>query len=99
MLSFQYCNAYLPLPYKSVTTGVLFRSKNETTEPDVNAYLENPESRDLLNRHGQDGWELISVQQVTRGHDQIGNQNAQGWAFGYPLTIGFLFFFKRPVPV
>ncbi|KPB67315.1 putative uncharacterized protein pph75 [Pseudomonas savastanoi pv. phaseolicola] len=37
----------------------------------------------------------MSVQQINRGHEQIGNQNAQGWAFGYAISTGFLFFFKR----
>lgn len=96
MTKFEYTQTFVPLPYKTVTSGVLmFKSTDETTQPDVQGYLSNPETLDVLNRHGQDGWELVSVQQINRGHEQIGNQNAQGWAFGYAIGIGFLFFFKR----
>ncbi|UXZ97223.1 DUF4177 domain-containing protein [Pseudomonas phytophila] len=96
MANFEYTQTFVPLPYKTVTSGVLmFKSTDETTEPDVASYLSNPESLAVLNRHGREGWELVSVQQINRGHDQVGNQNAQGWAFGYALGIGFLFIFKR----
>lgn len=95
MTSFEYTHTFVPLPYKTVTSGLLFKSTNETTEPDIQAYLHSPESLAALNRHGQEGWELVSVQPINRGHDQVGNQNAQGWAFGYALTTGFLLFFKR----
>ncbi|EPN82452.1 hypothetical protein A221_10125, partial [Pseudomonas syringae pv. actinidiae ICMP 18801] len=55
-------------PYKTVTSGVLmFKSTDETTQPDVQGYLSNPETLNVLNRHGQDGWELVSVQQINRG--------------------------------
>lgn len=76
----------------------MFKSTDDTTEPDINAYLHNPETIEVMNRYGSEGWELISVQQIKRGHERIGNQNAQGWALGYALTTGFLLFFKRPLP-
>ena len=96
MTTFEYAQTYLPLPYKTVTSGVfMFKSTDETTEPDVHAYLNNPEILDTLNRFGLEGWELVSVQQIKRGHEQIGNQNAQGWALGYTISMGFMFFFKR----
>jgi len=48
-----------------------------------------------VNSYGRDGWEMVSVQQVFRGHEQIGNHNAQGWAYGFALGMGFLLFFQR----
>ncbi|GKQ28752.1 DUF4177 domain-containing protein [Pseudomonas syringae pv. theae] len=97
MTTFEYTQTFVPMPYKTVTSGVLmFKSTDETTQPDVQGYLSNPETLDVLNRHGQDGWELVSVQQINRGHEQIGNQNAQSWAVGYTLSLGFIMFFKRP---
>ncbi|RMU01429.1 hypothetical protein ALP36_05648 [Pseudomonas syringae pv. coriandricola] len=51
----------------------------------------------VLNRHGREGWELVSVQQINRGHERFGNQNAQAWAVGYAISTGFLFFFKRSI--
>jgi hypothetical protein len=86
MTRYEYTNAFVTRPYKTATTGVLFKSTNPTFEPDVRAYLDAPESIETLNAYGRDGWELVSVQQVLRGHEQIGNQNAQGWAYGYALA-------------
>ncbi|WP_117140460.1 DUF4177 domain-containing protein [Pseudomonas amygdali] len=102
MTTFEYTQTFIPLPYKTVTSGVLmFKSTDETTEPDMQGYLSNPETLAVLNRYGREGWELLSVQQINRGHEQLGNQNAQAWAVGYAMSIGFLFFFKRstaPLP-
>ncbi len=96
MTLFEYTQTFAPLPYKTVTSGVLmFKSTDDTTEPDMHGYLNNPETLAVLNRHGREGWELVSVQQINRGHEQIGNHNPQGWAFGYAISTGFLFFFKR----
>jgi hypothetical protein len=98
MTTYEYHNAFIALPYKTVTSGMLmFKSTDDTTEPDIHAYLKNPETLEVLNRLGRDGWELINVQQIQHGHEQIGNQNSQGWALGYALTTGFLLFFKRPL--
>ncbi|KPW76099.1 Uncharacterized protein ALO78_01109 [Pseudomonas amygdali pv. ciccaronei] len=96
MTTFEYTQAFVPLPYKTVTSGVLmFKSTDETTEPDIQGYLSNPETLDVLNRYGREGWELVSVQPINRGHERFGNQNAQAWAVGYAISTGFLFFFKR----
>lgn len=96
MTTFEYTHTFVPLPYKTTTSGILmFKSTDETTDPDIQAYLSNPESLGILNRFGLEGWELVSVQQINRGHDRVGNQNAQGWAYGYAISTGFLFFFKR----
>ncbi|ELP98335.1 DUF4177 domain-containing protein [Pseudomonas sp. SZ57] len=96
MTTFEYTQTFVPLPYKTVTSGVfMFKSTDETTQPDVERYLSDPGTLAVLNRHGREGWELVSVQQLSRGHEQLGNQNAQGWALGYAITIGFLFIFKR----
>ncbi|MFO6089969.1 hypothetical protein ACLBTQ_35105, partial [Pseudomonas aeruginosa] len=46
-------------------------------------------------RLGQEGWELVSVQPLMRGVTEIGNQNAQGWAWGVALPVSYLLFFKR----
>ncbi|RMR13185.1 hypothetical protein ALP90_01219 [Pseudomonas amygdali pv. ulmi] len=65
--------------------------------PDIQGYLSNPETLATLNRYGREGWELVSVQQINRGHERFGNQNAQAWAVGYAISTGFLFFFKRSI--
>ncbi|MFA0929265.1 DUF4177 domain-containing protein [Pseudomonas syringae pv. tagetis] len=81
-----------------MTSGVfMFKSTDETTQPDVERYMSDPETLAVLNRHGRVRWELESVQQINRGHEQIGNQNAQGWAFGYAIGFGLLFISKRKI--
>ncbi|MEA1765025.1 DUF4177 domain-containing protein [Pseudomonas syringae pv. tomato] len=96
MTLFEYTQTFVPLPYKTVTSGVLmFKLTDETTEPDIQGYLSSPETLDVLNRYGREGWELVSVQPINRGHERFGNQNAQAWAVGYAISTGFLFFFKR----
>ncbi|WP_031597491.1 DUF4177 domain-containing protein [Pseudomonas savastanoi] len=98
MTTFEYTQTFVPLPYKTVTSGVLmFKSTDETTEPDIQGYLSDPETLATLNRHGREGWELVSVQQINRGHERFGNQNAQAWAVGYAISTGFLFLFKRSI--
>jgi sensor c-di-GMP phosphodiesterase-like protein len=32
-----------------------------------------------------------------RGEVKVGNQNAQGWAYGIALPTGYLLFFKRTI--
>ncbi|RMV37507.1 hypothetical protein ALP13_03000 [Pseudomonas syringae pv. maculicola] len=40
MTLFEYTQTFVPLPYKTVTSGVLmFKSTDETTEPDIQGYL------------------------------------------------------------
>ncbi len=45
MTLFEYTQTFVPLPYKTVTSGVLmFKSTDETTEPDIQGYLSSPET-------------------------------------------------------
>ncbi len=93
---FEYHTEFTPLLYHSHTRGFsIFKTEAPTLTPDIQAYLQEPERRELLNRLGRDGWELVSVQPVMRGEVKIGNHNAQGWAYGLALPIGYLLFFKR----
>ncbi|MDV2816347.1 hypothetical protein, partial [Pseudomonas aeruginosa] len=68
--------------------------KEDTLEPDDHALL-NPLRWAEVVRLGQEGWELVSVQPLMRGVTEIGNQNAQGWAWGIALPVSYLLFFKR----
>ncbi|MBX8588612.1 DUF4177 domain-containing protein [Pseudomonas cichorii] len=97
MNHFEYTQAFVSLPYKTRTAGLLFKSTNDTADPDIDAFLNSAQALGVMNQHGREGWELVSVQQIFRGHDQIGNQNAQSLAYVYTLSMGFLLFFKRSI--
>ncbi|WP_339420724.1 MULTISPECIES: hypothetical protein [unclassified Pseudomonas] len=96
---FEYHTEFSPFQYIVRTKKLfMFKSDEPTTEPDTQRFLEDAERQQRLSQLGRDGWELVSVQPVLRGEVQIGNQNAQGWAYGMALPTGYLFFFKRPIP-
>ncbi len=38
---------------------------------------------------------IFHCQPLMRGVTEIGNQNAQGWAWGVALPVSYLLFFKR----
>ena len=83
------------IPFKTQTSGVLFKSTEVTLEPDLVQLLQHDSFQALLGPQGTDGWELVSVQSICRGETRIGNQNAQGWAYGFAMPVGYLLFFKR----
>ncbi|MCF5508336.1 MULTISPECIES: hypothetical protein [Pseudomonas] len=96
--SFEYHTAFTPLNYLVRTKKLfMFKSEEPTTEPDVEGFLQDLEHQQRLALLGREGWELISVQPVVKGEVKIGNQNAQGWAYGIALPTGYLLFFKRPI--
>lgn len=82
--------------YRSDNKGfAIFKPEAPALEPDIQAYLQDPERRELLNRLGREGWELVSVQPLECGKTKIGNHDAQGWGCGIALPTGYLLFFKR----
>lgn len=96
--AFEYHTVFSPFQYIVRTEKLfIFKSEEPTTEPDTQGFLEDAERQQRLSELGSDGWELVSVQPVLRGEVQIGNQNAQGWAYGMALPTGYLLFFKRPI--
>ncbi|WP_256823601.1 MULTISPECIES: hypothetical protein [unclassified Pseudomonas] len=95
---FEYHTEFAPLDYIIRTKKLLiFKSEEPTTEPDIQGFLQSSGNSQRLTQLGQEGWELVSVQPVVRGEVKIGNQNAQGWAYGIALPTGYLLFFKRHI--
>lgn len=90
-LSVRFFSEFSIVPTKGVA---MFKHKEDTLEPDDHALL-NPLRWAEVVRLGQEGWELVSVQPLMRGVTEIGNQNAQGWAWGIALPVSYLLFFKR----
>ncbi len=96
--AFEYHTEFAPLHYFVRTKKLfMFKSEEPSTEPDIQGFLQDPEYQQRLAQLGQERWELISVQPVVRGEVHIGNQNAQGWAYGIALPTGYLLFFKRSI--
>ncbi|NWA23944.1 hypothetical protein HX866_03480 [Pseudomonas gingeri] len=97
--AFEYHSEFAPLLYRVNTKNYLvFKTEEPTTEPDIQAFLQDSEHKERLARLGREGWELVSVQPVVKGEIKIGNHNAQGWAYGIALPTGYLLFFKRLIP-
>ncbi|WP_016969208.1 hypothetical protein [Pseudomonas tolaasii] len=95
---FEYHTEFSPFQYIVRTKKLfMFKSEEPTTEPDTQGFLQDQERQQRLAQLGREGWELISVQPVVRGEIKVGNQNAQGWAYGIALPTGYLMFFKRPL--
>ncbi|SFY22705.1 hypothetical protein [Azotobacter vinelandii] len=96
---FEYRTEYIAIPFKTHTTrGLIFKSEEPTLAPDIDALLQGEADQLMLKELGQSGWELVSVQAVCRAELQVGNQNAQGWAYGFAMPVGYLLFFKRARP-
>lgn len=95
---FEYHTEFSPFQYLVRTKKLfMFKSEEPTTEPDTQGFLEDSERQNRLAQLGSEGWELVSVQPVVKGEVKVGNQNTQGWAYGFALPIGYLLFFKRPI--
>lgn len=96
--SFEYHTEFSPIQYIVRTKKLfMFKSEEPTTEPDIQGFLQDSAYQQRLAQLGREGWELVSVQPVVKGEVKIGNQNAQGWAYGIALPTGYLLFFKRPI--
>ncbi|EPO6699684.1 TPA: hypothetical protein ACPFJF_005800 [Pseudomonas aeruginosa] len=97
--TFEYHIENIDIPYQDLPQPVRLLGRQRRTdkalEPDINALLGNPLRWGKVQRLGQEGWELVSVQPLMRGVTEIGNQNAQGWAWGIALPVSYLLFFKR----
>ncbi|MBM2598543.1 hypothetical protein [Pseudomonas sp. BDPW] len=97
--TFEYHVEKIDIPYQNLSQPEGFFSRtrrtNETLEPNIDALLGNPLRWAKVQHLGEEGWELVSVQPLMRGVTEIGNQNAQGWAWGVALPVSYLLFFKR----
>lgn len=95
---FEYRTEYVEIPFKTKTARTLFiKSEEPTLDPDIPALVQAPAYTERLNELGAAGWELVTVQTASRGERLIGNQNAQGWAYGFSIPIGYVMFFKRQI--
>ncbi|HGP0029250.1 TPA: hypothetical protein ACWMEO_004562 [Pseudomonas aeruginosa] len=96
-MTFEYHVESVDVPYKKTSRNFFSRERHtdESLEPNIQDLVNFPVRRAKVQRLGQEGWELVSVQPLIRGVTEIGNQNAQGWAWGVALPVSYLLFFKR----
>ncbi|HBO8416230.1 TPA: hypothetical protein L5A77_004159 [Pseudomonas aeruginosa] len=97
--TFEYHIESIDIPFQDLPQPMRLlgrqRRPDKALEPDMNALLGDPLRWEKVQRLGQEGWELVSVQPLMRGVTEIGNQNTQGWAWGVALPVSYLLFFKR----
>lgn len=98
---FEYRAEYVTIPFKNTNSGTwIFKKTEQTLEPDIASLLdEEGRLQKMILELGAEAWELVSTQPVCRGEIKVGNQNSQAWSYGFALTIGYLFFFKREISV
>ncbi|HHQ2636225.1 TPA: hypothetical protein ACSPLI_005421, partial [Pseudomonas aeruginosa] len=82
--TFEYHIENIDIPFQDIPQPMRLLGRQRRTdkalEPDINALLGDPLRWEKVQRLGQEGWELVSVQPLMRGVTEIGNQNVQGWA-------------------
>lgn len=100
-MKFEYCTTFSSMPYvqgpePSKLKKIVFGKEGEIpTYPDISGFLGSEEHQKQLNEMGSKGWELVSVQQVLRGMYQYNAAADTSYGFGYSLTAGFMFFWKK----
>jgi hypothetical protein len=82
------------MDYEDRERGVwIFKEEQPPCEPIVDLLTDNPAYAQNLNRLGNEGWELVSVQPLLRGITRL----AGYVGIGYSITAGYYLFWKRAV--
>lgn len=97
MQRFTYETSYLPMPYSQAEKGFwIFKNKELPLEPDIGAFLQGDHAKKHMAEWGEHGYELVSVQPVLKAVVQQSTQHGPSpWGFGYPLTAGFVLFWRK----
>lgn len=85
------------MPYIRQKSGVwIFKSEGLPMEPDIEAFLSDDHARQHMESFERDGYELVSAQPVLKAVVQQSQEHGPSpWGFGYPVTAGFVLFWKR----
>jgi len=92
-MKYEYFTSVFSIDYqKAMGSGLL----NKSTEydpfwPEWRSLPDNPKYKSHMEEMGQKGWELVSVQPILRGIYRSYNESA----YGYSLTAGYYFFWKK----
>lgn len=96
---YQHATSYLPVPYEERKSGFLFFKKEDLPlEPDVELFFNSAAARKHMLPYEADGYGLVAVQPLLKA--VVFQNKAHGpspYGFAYPLTAGFVFFWKRLV--
>jgi len=93
-MRFEYLTTFVLMDYESADRGVwIFKEELPPREPIVESLTDNLAYAQHLNRLGNEGWELVSVQPLLKGVWR-GEGNS---GLGYSLTAGYYLFWKRAV--
>jgi hypothetical protein len=93
-MKFEYLTTFVPMAYEIEESGVwVFKEQAPPSEPIVESLTDNPAYAQHLNRLGNEGWELVSIQPLLKGVYSMHGHTGMG----YSLTAGYYLFWKRPV--
>jgi len=97
IMKFEFMTTYFPLKYHDkdvLNTKQVYKA--QTINPAPSSLCDNEEYNSFVSEMGNDGWELINVESVQKGVNVYTEHDSNNTrAFGYSLTAGFMFFWKR----
>lgn len=97
-MQYEYKTVFFPVDYETdaeVQGRWFFKTEKVLQRANPEVLIGNPDYEGFMNSMGKDGWELISVQPLLEGtySYELGSNSTTG--FGYTLTAGYFFFWKR----
>jgi hypothetical protein len=83
-MEFKYATSFLPVAY-------------DGSKPKLPLLTDDSNCQDHLNQMGRECWELVSVQPLLFGDYYYGHGKTNLSAYGYSLTFGYYFFWKKAI--
>jgi|GEM_PF-599875 len=99
-MQYEYKTTFFPITYQVDTEMQgrwFFKTEKLLQKPLPESLMYSTEYEDFANEMGKKGWELVSVQPLLEGiyGHELGSNTSGG--YGYSLTAGYFFFWKRPL--
>ena len=97
MKRYEHKISFIPMPYQVITEGMLFFKKQGLPiDPDMAAFMSDEAVQGHMLLYQKDGYELVAVQSVLKGVTQTSTGHGPSpYGFAYPITAGFVLFWKR----
>jgi hypothetical protein len=97
-MRFDHKTSYLPVSYKERTNRFLmFKRADLPLEPDVEMFFQGAAATNHMREVEAEGYELVTVQPVLKAVVYKSTEHGpQPHGFAYPLTAGFVLFWRRP---
>jgi len=93
MVKYRYKTTFFPIEYAE-----RWNQHDELLTPKmakIDSLIGNERYENMLEEMGEQGWELVSVQSVLRGEYDYDRISEGGYGYGYSLTDGYMFFWKK----